>query len=79
VILSKGEYLDSMLRKSVTSSMASSIGYQNSILEIEFRSGEIWQYLDVPESVYLAMLISKSIGKFFQDHIKNKFPERRIK
>ena len=60
--------------------MARSIGYDESslTLEIEFRSGEVWQYLDVPASVYYAMLVSKSIGQFFQAHIRNKFKEKRV-
>lgn len=60
--------------------MARSIGYDedNRVLEIEFQSGEIWQYVDFPQSVYLVMLISPSIGKFFQEHIRDKFEARRV-
>jgi hypothetical protein len=60
--------------------MAVSIGYDeiNCILEIEFRTGEVWQYHDVAESIYYE-LISGSIGKYFQSHIKGQYPESRVK
>lgn len=60
--------------------MAKSIGYDEvaRILEIEFQSGEVWQYLNFPQSVFLAMQVSPSVGKFFQQHIRDKFESRRI-
>jgi hypothetical protein len=70
-----------MRRHYVDSSMAASVGYDKKArtLEIEFRSnGDVWQYLDVPENKYLEM-ISGSIGKYFQAHIKGQFPERQVK
>lgn len=69
-----------MERYHVDSSMAVTVGYDpvNSILEMEFRSGEIWRYHDVPENVYLEM-ISGSIGKYFQAHIKGQYPESRVR
>lgn len=69
-----------MERYSVDSSMAASVGYDpdNLILEIEFKSGEVWQYLNVPEDVYMEM-IGGSVGKYFQLRIKGQYPERRVK
>ena len=60
--------------------MAKSIGYdaESSTLEIEFQSGEIWQYYEVPEGVFYEMK-SVSIGKYFQLMIKNQYKERRVK
>jgi hypothetical protein len=68
-----------MLREKVDSAMALSIGYQEltQTLEIEFRSGEIWQYRPVPPAIYIAMMNSDSIGKFFQKYIKGNFDEKR--
>lgn len=59
--------------------MAVSIGYDAKalVLEIEFTSGEVWQYQLVPQKVYLDM-ISGSIGKYFQAHIKGQYSESRI-
>lgn len=69
-----------MRRHSVDSSMAASVGYdkKTATLEIEFRSnGDVWQYLNVPESKYLEM-ISGSIGGYFQAHIKGQYAERQV-
>lgn len=69
-----------MERHSVDSSMATSVGYDpvTSILEIEFRSGEVWQYHNVPENVYFEML-SGSIGRYFQAHIKGQYAESQVR
>lgn len=69
-----------MKRHYVDSSMAKSVGYSaaSSVLEIAFRSGEVWQYHHVPEQVYREM-ISGSIGKYFQAHIKGQYSESRLK
>jgi hypothetical protein len=69
-----------MERQNVDSSMAKSIGYDSETftLEIEFRStGEVWQYYGVPEKVFMEM-ISGSIGKYFQLHIKGVYRETKI-
>ena len=47
-----------MERQNVESSLAISVGYDpaTSTLEIEFKtSGAVWQYYDVPESVFIAV------------------------
>lgn len=69
-----------MERHHIDSSMATSVGYDlvSSILEIEFRSGEVWQYHHVPENVYYEM-ISGSVGKYFQIHIKGQYPESQVR
>ena len=69
-----------MVRRPVESSMAKSIGYDadSSTLEIEFHSGEIWQYFEVPEQIFYEMK-SVSIGKYFQLKIKNQYREKRVR
>jgi hypothetical protein len=69
-----------MTRHHVDLSMAASVGYDpvTETLEIEFHSGEVWQYHDVPEFVYEEM-ISGSIGKYFQAHIKGAYVESRVR
>lgn len=46
---------------------------EKKILRIEFKNGSIYNYLDVPESVYKEMKDSPSIGKYFNHKIKDKF------
>lgn len=68
-------------RKPVDSTLATSIGYDKAaaILEIEFQSGAVWQYEDVPEKVYKEMVLSSSIGSYFRDFIADIYPERRVR
>jgi hypothetical protein len=70
-----------MKRKSVSSSMISSIGYdaKSKTLEIEFTSGTIWQYYKVPKTEFDKMNNSNSIGRYFLDYIKECYPEARLR
>ena len=69
-----------MIRESVQSSMITSIGYDEntSTLEVEFNSGAIWQYYDVPGSIYYDMMNSGSLGKFFHSNIKRQYREAQV-
>ena len=69
-----------MLRTKVESSNIASIGYDqlDGILEIEFKSGAIYQYENVPIRVYEVMMKADSVGKYFNAHIKSKYNYRRV-
>ncbi|MEZ5026733.1 MAG: KTSC domain-containing protein [Chitinophagales bacterium] len=69
-----------MERESVQSSMIRSLGYDSntSTLEVEFNSGAVWQYYDVPESVYYDMRNSDSIGKYFNANIRGQHTESQV-
>jgi len=41
-----------MQREAVVSSVVSSVGYRDGTLEIEFVSGNIYRYLNVPERLF---------------------------
>jgi hypothetical protein len=73
-------FLMHMKRHHVTSSMAVSVGFDpdTSTLEIEFHSGEIWQYHRVTEDMYNEMM-SGSIGKYFQEYIKGNCIEVKVR
>jgi hypothetical protein len=68
-----------MSRENVESSMAKSIGFslKTLTLEIEFHTGEVWQYIGISEQMYHEMM-DTSIGKYFQKNIKGKFEEKRV-
>ncbi|MFT6637677.1 MAG: hypothetical protein ACJAYP_000233 [Flavobacterium sp.] len=70
-----------MDRQSVRSSNISSIGYdeKNEILEIEFLSGGIYQYLDVPVNVYEELMDADSHGKYFNEYIKEIYKTKKIR
>ena len=61
-----------MIRQTVSSSNIRSIGYvsKSQTLEIEFHSGGIYQYFNVPESIYNALIATSSHGSYFHRHIK---------
>ena len=67
-----------MKRTKVESSNIASVGYDGSILEIEFNSGAIYQYENVPIRVYDVMMKADSVGKYFNAHIKSKYNYRRV-
>ena len=45
-----------------------------SILRLEFRSGAIYLYFNVPASIYQDLLAANSKGSFFSRHIRPVFP-----
>jgi len=70
-----------MEREYCESTMISGHGYdpETSILEIEFRkTGAVWQYFDVPESVYWEMKSGGSVGQFFNSSIKNVYAGSQV-
>jgi hypothetical protein len=68
-------------RQPINSGMISTAGYDASCgtLEIEFRrDGAIWQYLDVPETMWHEFLNAESQGKYWHAHVKSRFREVRV-
>lgn len=65
-----------MDRVPVESSTLASVGYDatNLMLELEFRSGEVYQYSAVPHRFYRELLDAESKGSFFNRHIRPRFP-----
>jgi len=59
----------------VNSSNLVSVGYNKEAqaLEVEFQSGNTYQYLDVPESVYQGLMIAASKGEYFHDNILKEY------
>jgi len=53
--------------------MIRSVGYDrsDSVLEIEFQSGRIYRYRNVPSDVYEGLVSAASKGSYFELHIKN--------
>lgn len=61
-----------MQRQSVSSSNLASVGYDedNSILEIEFNHGGIYQYSNVSKAIYEELMSASSHGQYFDQNIK---------
>ncbi len=68
-----------MERIPVSSSNLASVGYQDGILEVAFKSGSVYQYTGVSESVYEALMSAPSHGKFFAAFIRNNYPYRQVR
>lgn len=61
-----------MERQYVSSSNIASIGYDASdmILEVEFLNRAIYQYYDVPQSVYDGLMSASSHGSYLDAYVK---------
>jgi hypothetical protein len=64
-----------MRRQRVESTTVRSVGYQrrSRILEIEFQSGAVYQYVDVPARVYEEFWKAESKGKYFNCEIRDAY------
>lgn len=64
-----------MQRYPVSSSNLASVGYDASsyTLEIEFNSGRVYQYFEVPEHIHQEFVSAASVGSYFARSIRNSF------
>lgn len=69
-----------MLRQPVSSSNLRSVGYDDDsgVLEVEFTNGAVYQYLEVPDRIYSALVSASSKGKYLHQAVKGKFPYRQV-
>ena len=69
-----------MDRMPVHSSNIAEVGYDPNTmtLEVAFHNGTIYQYFDVPASVYDELLHAESIGKFLNAQIKNSYRYTKV-
>jgi len=69
-----------MERSPVESSVIASIGYDaaTSVLELEFHNGGVYRYFLVPPSVHQALAGAASIGRAFQELIRDRYRAERI-
>lgn len=68
-------------RTPVASSNLASVGYDadDETLEIEFHSGGVYRYADVPQAVYQELLSAQSHGSYFHENIRGEYDYRRIR
>lgn len=64
-----------MRRTRVDSSAISSVGYdeRTSLLEVEFRSGAVYDYYDVPAKVWKDLQKAPSKGQFISRHVRDQY------
>lgn len=69
-----------MRRSPVSSSAISSVGYdrKEKTLELEFSSGGVYDYYEVPPKVYAALMSAESKGRFISEQIRGRYRSTRI-
>lgn len=69
-----------MHRTPVSSTNIRSIGYdpQSALLEVEFTSGDVYQYFNVPENLYQQFLRASSHGQFLNDNIRYNYRYQKV-
>ncbi len=69
-----------MKRQPVTSSNIKSVGYDaaSKLLELEFHSGGVYQYFNVPETTHNGLVKAESHGSYFHRNIRDKYRYRKI-
>lgn len=69
-----------MYRQPVISSNLASVGYDadSMILEVEFNNGSVYQYYNVPASVYRGLMSAPSHGSYLAHNVKGIYNYRRV-
>ena len=69
-----------MRREYVESSVIRSVGYERetATLEIEFNSDKVYRYFAVPHAVYEGLVSAESVGAYFNEKVRDRYPEERV-
>jgi hypothetical protein len=67
--------------KRVISSAVAAVGYdaEHRVLEVRFRSGRRYFYLDVPARAYRELIAAESIGTYLNESIKPRYRAVRVR
>lgn len=69
-----------MYRRPVDSSLIRSIGYDlaSSVMEVEFMNDHVYEYKDMPLSIYSELMAAESKGTYFNDFVKDLYSYRQL-
>jgi hypothetical protein len=69
-----------VVRQQVESSSVRSLGYDaaNRALEVQFVSGAVYRYLDVPSRVVDGLAVAPSIGRYVARNVRGTYRYRRV-
>jgi hypothetical protein len=69
-----------MERTPITSTTLNAVGYDedSQTLEMEFKTGSVYQYAGVPSSEFEGLMNADSKGKYFNANIKNRYPFTKL-
>lgn len=62
----------------VKSSNVDEVEWMKGDLYVKFLSGETYKYLTVPKMLYIEMIDAKSVGKFLNEKIKERYVYQKI-
>jgi len=64
-----------MKRENVVSSALKSVGYNpdEKLLETELITNRIYEYKEVPESVFTELMKAESLGKYYNKYIRDEY------
>ncbi|WP_433159843.1 KTSC domain-containing protein [Kribbella sp. CA-247076] len=62
----------------MNSSSVRSVGWTDGTLELEFVNGSRYQYFDVPQTTFAALLAAPSIGAYVNTEIKPYYDYREV-
>jgi hypothetical protein len=69
-----------MQRRALESTTMRSVGYDRTeqVLEVEFQSGAVYQYLNVPPAISKELLDAESKGQYFNSEIRDSYEFVRV-
>ena len=72
--------MSNVIMTEVISSNLLAIGFDDEVesLYVQFKSGKIYEYENVPASVYDELSEAESVGKYFNQFIKNNYTTRIV-
>ena len=65
----------------VESSSLAAVGFDGAVneLSVSFRNGMVYRYFQVPSSVHRALMKAPSIGRFFNETVRDRYPSQRLR
>jgi hypothetical protein len=68
-------------RQAIDSTSIASVGYDagSSTLEVEFRNGHVYQYLEVAKRLYWELMSAQSVGAYLNREIRDQHEFRRVR
>jgi KTSC domain len=68
-------------REAVQATALASVGYSKGLhaLEIEFRNGAIYRYLNVDPAIYHDLMIAPSKARFYDENIRRKYRSLHVR
>lgn len=67
-----------MARQTVASSNITSVGWENDVLEVEFKTGQVYKYFGVPTDVAESLKTADSVGQFFNSKIRGAYKFKKV-